>query len=356
MSEHGVGAARPHARAAPWLSKPSIAVLVAVAVTLAGIALAHPDVPIVQDTLTLRPGVSVAYPMAIHYHRVVGRYRVQNARAHDVTFAILDEGDYRNLGEASGATRPVRRRLQADGGSFQHLVPCCLGTAYTPYRLLVRNDGKTPVSLDVRAWAVHDEFAVVVHRAEAGAAAAPAALFVVLLAATGRAMGALRARARRRAMPSAPVAGPVNPRAAYALRWSTALFLGACVAALALGTAGAARYGAGPVDGMVAIMADLPLPGGPFGSRGATMMGVLLVAWIATHGTWLGAVHLGAGAPTVRLGMAIGAVTLVAGAAMAWTYGAWMVPIGLAALLGLPVLVLAGVVRSAEAGWGRGAT
>jgi hypothetical protein len=201
--------------------------------------------------------------------------------------------------------------------------------------------------VDLRAWLVHDEFAVVVQRAEPGALEVPLALFLAL----GVSATTVSARGRRRRIDVVGGAGARSP-GALPLAWSAGVFVWACALAAGLAVAGIARYGTGPIDGLIAIMADVPVPGGPFGSRAATVMGVLMLAWMASIGLWVRAVHAGAhvwSRWTARLGLGLAAVSLAAGVAMGWTYGAWAVPLGLALVLAVPLAACSLALRQRRA-------
>ena len=125
----------------------------------------------------------------------------------------------------------------------------------------------------------------------------------------------------------------------------------AVAVAATLSAAGAIRYGAGPVDGLIAIMADLPVPGGPFGSRGATVMGLLLLAWVASIALWIRAAGLAGSERRPRLvvlGAALAVVSLATGLAMGWTYDRWSVPVGLGLVLALPLVVASTALAKAS--------
>ena len=320
-----------------------VIVLVA-AMFAADVAFAHPDERVVDATLTLAPGELVSIPFAVHYHRLAATYRVHEPGAAEVMLSVVAASDaLTERGQGTGEPHVFGIVLRGEGG-FHHLIDCCLGATYSDYRMELRNDGSDAVTLDLRAWVVHDEFAVVATRAEVGALEVPLALFVVLgIASTV----ASRRRARSWMRDGAEPAG--RTRAAVMLGWSVGLFGWACAVALGLAVFGAARYGGGPVDGLIAAMADVPVPGGPFGSRTALVMGVLLLTWTASIALWIAAVRHGTHAhvrATARFGRVLAIVSLAAGVAMGWTYGAWATPVGLGLVLAVPLWFCA---RSAAA-------
>lgn len=325
---------------------------VAVAAMLLGVAataLAHPDERVVDATLRLAPGQVVSIPMAVHFHRLVATYRVHTTDASDLTLHVFgaDTEPTGDVTTAGGAWRLVTR-LQGEG-SLHHLIDCCLGIDHAAFTLWVRNDGAEVAVLDLRAWLVHDEFAVVVQRAEAGALEVPLVAFLAL----GLSASMVSMRQRRLGGGGTFTRSGALPPGSLALGWSVGLFGWACSLALALGVAGAGRYGTGLIDGVIAIMADVPVPGGPFGSRAAAVMGVLLLAWMASIGLWIRAVHLGAHLRSpwpARHAMALALVSLGVGVAMGWTYGGWSVPVGLGLVLAVPLVWSATRLGHARAG------
>lgn len=300
-----------------------LAAALAIAAVVVGAASAHEDLPIVDATIDLAPGASATFPTALHYHRVVGTYALADA-ASSVSIRMVAAGE-------GGFDELLVDRAE-ETGRLNALIRCCDGQAWAEAELQVRNDGSQPATIDLRAWAMHDDFAVVVDRAESGAMSVPLVLFLGLGGAAGGA--AWRDRRRRDAVSGSP-AMPAS------LLWSAGLFVAALVAAASLGLAGMLRYGAGPVDGMIAILADVPVPGGPFGARDAMVMSVLMLAWMGAIGFWSRSVHVGAHRSSpwpVRLGLALGLVSLAGGLAMGWTYGSYGVPVLLGASLAVPLV------------------
>jgi hypothetical protein len=310
----------------------AVATALVALLALASSASGHPDAAVVDGRLHLGPGEQAVFPMSVHYHRLVATYRLDGAPS--VALEVRAGAD-----DAAGA---IVHRTTLDGsGRLHHLVACCLGVGFSDFTLVVRNDGAEAARLDLRAWIVHDEFAVVAYAAEAGAVEVPGALFLGL--GIGATLAAAGAR-RRRDAPGGTTSSAAEAVAARAYRWSLGTFVGGVAVAVALGAAGAVRYDAGLVGGMAAIMADIPVPGGPFGSRAASLMGLLLVAWIVSVVLWIVAVRRGpvpTDARVVRLGAALAVVHLSGGLALAWTYGAYLVPVGLGLVLAAPLAVSA---------------
>jgi hypothetical protein len=311
---------------------------------------AHPDEPVVDATLRLAPGEIVAIPMAVHYHRLVARYRTHPADAPGATLRVIPAGST-PAGDAvaGGAAAGFEARL-GGAGRLHHLIDCCLARDDAAYELWLSNEGGAPLELDVRAWLVHDEFAVIAHRAEPGALEAPLMIFLGL---GGAALLATSRRRQRHREPGGAAGGATRARGSLAFAWSFGSFVAACVMALGLGVAGMARYGTGLAAGSMAIMADVPLPGGPFGSRGSVAMGVLLLVWMASLALWTLAIHRGAHLRSpwpVRMVLAVAAVGLIAAVTVGWDYGRWAVPLGLGAVLVLPLSVSARWLMRLEAG------
>jgi hypothetical protein len=288
----------------------------------AALAWAHPDAMLVDGRLTIEPGAAATFPASVHFHRLVARYDVVAPAAASLQLELVPF--------AEGSSRVLVAPLEGSG-RLHHLIDCCLEADFSGYDLVVRNDGPAPATLDLRAWVVHDEFAVVALGAEPGALEVPLALFL------GLGVAAVVVAGRRRLQGRGGTGRQRGGR--RALLWSQGLFAAAVFVAVALAFAGMVRTGAGPVGGMVAIMADLPVPGGPFGSRMASVMGVLLLAWVGAVVAWVVAVARGArSVPVTALGLALATVHLGGGVALGMTYGAYAVPIGLGIALALPLV------------------
>lgn len=330
---------RSRLRAASWTATLLAAL---VAATVLPTARAHADVPVVDATVDLEPGEALTLPMALHFHRLVTRYDVRGGAGGSLRLTVVP--GVGEAGDADPAAGPAIDEELRGRGRWARLIPCCRDVAYHPFTLRLSNDGAAAVTADLRAFAVHDDFAVVAQRAEVGAAGVPAVLFLGVGIA---AVGAGR-RARREA------GRPVRAGAVAPVRASAALFLLAGAAATTLAFAGALGYASGLASGMVAILADLPVPGGPFGSRAAFVMGLLLLAWLASAFLWIVGVARGAHrrSPWVaRLGWALTCASLTGGAVMALGYDRSWVPPALAALLAVPLAAL-----SIEATLGPGAS
>ena len=322
--------------------QPRVPVVVVLVIALAaafGTGAAHEDLRIVDQRIELAPGETATFPTALHYHRIVGRYALVGA-APDVSISLVATPSERSASDASSANgddgidRVLLDRAPSSG-TLNELVRCCVGHAWTEAELVVRNHGPSTATIDLRAWAMHDDFAVVVDRAESGAVSVPLVLFLGL----GGAAGGVAWRDRRKDAASR------RTRAIPAsLRWSVGLFVACLLTAATLGGAGMLRYGAGPVDGMVAILADVPVPGGPFGARDAMVMGVLMISWMAAIGFWVRILHLDAPRLSpwpMRIGLALGLVSLAGGVTMGWTYGSHAVTVVLGLSLAVPLVVVA---------------
>lgn len=303
-------------------------------------ASAHPDVALVDGPLTLAPGARHVVPMALHFHRLVATYAVSQDEATEVTLLVRHGDPNRDAGAVPAAEGVLYGTALHGQGRISQLLACCDGIPFADLELELRNDGDAPVTVDVRVWAVHDDFAVVAARAESGALEVPLALFAAL----GVAAVAIGWRDRR--APRVRRATGLPPTF-----WGSATLCAAgLLASAALGVAGAARYGGGLVAGMVAVMADVPVPGGPFGSRAALVMGVLLLLWVTAIALWLACVRQGAHRVSPwpgRLGGALALSSLGGGLAMAWTYGLAWTPAVLGVVLGAPIAWVAWVAGRA---------
>ena len=307
-------------------------------------ARAHPDAMLFDGTLRLEPGEAVTRPMALHFHRLVASWTVDewatDDPAADGLWLLVVPAEAAGAARLPHAEAWFAARLAGEG-RLSHLIDCCLGIDYRHLLWVVRNDGDAPVGLDLRSWALHDEFAVVAARAEAGALEVPLALFAGL----GVAALLVALRERRRAAGSRPRGSATG---ANALRLAALLLAASVAAAALLGGTGALRYGSGPVDGMIAVLADLAVPGGPFGSRAAFLLAWLLLAWVAAIAAWIVAVDQGAHLRSrwaLPLGAALAAVSLAGGVAMAVTYDGSLVPAALGLVLGAPLAVTVWQVR-----------
>lgn len=302
-------------------------------------ASAHPDAMLFDGALRLAPGEAVARPMALHFHRLVARWTFDGPAADGLWLLVVPA-------EVVGATGSAPEDawfaapLTGDG-RLSHLIDCCRDVAYRHLLLVLRNDGPAPADVVLRAWAVHDDFAVVSARAEVGALEVPLALFILV----GAAALTVAVRDRRRRDAGAAARG-------WALTVSAVLFAVATVTAAALGLAGALRYGGGLVDGMIAVLADVPVPGGLFGSRAAFLLALLLLAWVASIGAWSVAIGRGAHRSSrwaLPLGAALAVVSLAGAVAMGWTYGGSSVPGALGVVLAAPLALSVGLLRGSAA-------
>jgi hypothetical protein len=310
---------------------------------------AHPDVMLVGgERLRLEPGQAVVRPMGVHFHRLVARWSVADPTA-EGPWLLVVPAEAERAAEVAPEDAWFAARLDG-GGRLQHLIDCCLGVDERHLLLILRHDGPAPVDLDLHASALHDEFAVVARRAEAGALEVPLTLFAAL----GVAALLVLARDRRRA------GGPSTARpraAAVAAHVAAALLVASLASALLLGGAGALRYGGGLTHGLIAVLADLPVPGGLFGSRAAFLLAWLLLAWVAAIAAWIVAVAAGAHLRSSRrirvLGGALASISLGGALAMAAAYDGSLVPAVLGLVLAGPLAVTAGGIRRTQSGPGR---
>lgn len=296
--------------------------------------LAHPDLPVGDQRLTLAPGQEAEVPLSLHFHRLVGEIQAAGGgTAGALRYAITGP---------DGTRRPIAG--PSPSGRLNHLVACCQNELYSPHRLLIRNAGPDPITVDVRLLLIHDDLAVVALNGEPGAAVQTGLIFLALSAWMG-----LRIVRLRRGRQPAPNARP-GPNPARSAVWSLGLFLLAAAGALGAGLLGASAFGGGLVDGMVASAPLLPLPPGPFGSVGSVLMLLLMAPWAAALIIWTRSLRaLGAGNPyrlTRIAGLILAAGSLTAAALLSLRYDA-LSPLIIAAF---PVAaLLAGVGRTGQA-------
>ncbi len=269
-------------------------------------ALAHGDVPVVDEVLVLDPGTSASFDAALHYHRLVGQ--------------VTGDGPVRVRLVAS---RTGEERVAAGPGTdlrFNELVRCC-DEAWAPHTLLVENVSGEAVTVVARARLVHDDLAVMVDGAESGTRAA-----IVLLA---LGWSVLVWRQTRRNDADVPLR---RPAIAFAL-------LGLFV--LGLGSYASVRYGLGGAPSVVAGNADVPvLPTNPIVSRASLLLGLSMAGWALSGAWWVRARRGAPRMPWTALGIVlVGAVGVVA-VAVSVVYGNPLVQVAWFVAAAGPILVV----------------
>jgi hypothetical protein len=272
-------------------------------------ALAHGDDRLVNDTLALGPGESVAFEGGLHYHRLVGRF-VADAPV-EVRLVQKDAGATAvALGPGSDLT-------------VNQLVRCCDGRAWTSHHLVIENPGATPVIVSARAALVHDDLAVMVYRAESGTTES----VVVMGALWGWTL--MRIRRRRQSTSTARATRTVG------------VVLGSV---WALGLYGAIRYGVGSAPALLAGLADVPvLPFNPFVSRASLLMGTAMIGWAVAGARWAKAARVMDRKAWLALGSLVVGAAIVTAVAVGTTYRAIGMPFAMALTAVIPMLIFMAV-------------
>lgn len=309
---------------------PSRGVLVAL-VALSFIAAptaAHGDGPGHGDgSLTLAPGGHEAFPVEVHWHRVVGTLRAVDPPEARAEVLVLDEPAYAAF-QAGDPFAPTFQAGPASAVRLNALIRCCDDATWTPYRIVVRNaDPDEGVTFDVQLQTIHDDAGVSLTAAESGGVP----VYVGLV------FGGAALVLGRRVWPEIGSAGHVGAATGRlgdpAVR--AALVAGAVLVGLVgLSVAGMAAFGGSPIEGAVAALALFPFPESQIISRTIPLFGGALVGTLYVLHLWtrtiqrdgqgtsprvllLGALAAGAMATVLVLGTATyGPQALVGGLAM----------------------------------------
>jgi hypothetical protein len=273
-------------------------------------ALAHGDERLLDGSFTIGPGDVIAVDGSIHYHRLVASFAADGP----ISLTLVD----------LTADAVVLAIPPAESVTVNHLVACCDSAAWAAHRLLIENPGSASVTGTGRASLVHDDVAVMVHRAESGAAESVGVMGAIWIAVLWR--------TRRRT-------------GGNSARNAVVTFGVLAAAVLVLAFYGFTRYGVGGIPALIGALSDVPvIPTNPIVSRSSLLLGVAMVGWSITAVRWTRAE-----ATMSRLGW-LGLGTLVTGAVglvgllAAATYGAAGMPIALTVAALLPLLLAAGGV------------
>lgn len=312
---------------------------------------AHPDFRIVDQTVTIAAGSYGAFPLSVHYHRLVGTYQVVSPLPATVSALVMDDPAFSSY----AAKRPASilyATEKASAGRLNFLIPCCTGEFftspytgnYTSYHLVVENgDSSGAVTVRLRADLIHDGMAVIAYGSEPFAAVATAGFSGAFAAL----MPFFMRRALRPAWGSSPSPRQL-PRQALLLA-AASLALGGSIVGfnLLLALAASAAYGGGLVDGQMAAQAMIPELPGPLRLLGENY-GIL---WLLGAMLWLRAFVLAApvGSNLVgAVGVLAGLVPVVLGSLVGFSYGSLVIPV-LLGIFGLPQ-VAGGLYLSRRAG------
>lgn len=286
------------------LSRGVLAVLVALSFIAAPTA-AHGDGPGHDDaSLTLAAGDHEAYPVEVHWHRVVGTLRAVDPPDGQAEVLVLDEPAY----AAFRAGDPFETTIQAGPASalrLNALIRCCDDATWTPYRIVVRNaDPDETATFDVQLQTVHDDAGVALTAAESGGVPID----------TGLIFGGAALVLGRRVWPKirsdgrdGSATGGLGDPAVRA-----ALVAGAVLAGLVgLSVAGMVAFGGSPIEGAVAALALFPFPESEFVSRTVPLLGGALVGTLYVLHLWTRTIQRDGSDTSPRL-LLLGALAAVA--------------------------------------------
>lgn len=266
--------------ALPWRR---LLVVVAWAMVLLGTAtpaLAHGDGPgHGDDSVRLAPGDHRAFPIEVHWHRVVGTVGAADPPEARAEVLVLDEAAFAAF-QAGGPFEPTIHAGPAGALRINELIRCCDDATWTSYHIVVRNaDAARTATFDVQLQTVHDDAGVGLTAAESGGVPIFTAL---IFGGAGLVLG-------RRVWPKIRSAGHVGAATGRlgdpAVR--AALVAGAVVVGLAgLSVAGMVAFGGSPIEGAVAALALFPFPESEFVSRTLPLLGGALVGTLYVLHLW----------------------------------------------------------------------
>jgi hypothetical protein len=294
-----------------------------------GSAWAHENRGIHEGTVHIAAGERLTFPVALHYHRVVGHVRTVEANAGELALHILGRE-----GEAWATVRGRYGNLVVNV-----LVPCCKGTTWASHDIVLENLGPVALEVDIRLVLLHDGIAVMGANAEEGAAATPLIWFLGF----GTLFG-------YRMLRGGPISGSARPWAFWTVGSHAVMWMSAG----AMAGWGMIHYGGGPVSGTIAAAADLPWLNNPIVTSQDLVIGSWMILWIIAMGSWAAASRR---APESR---AIGTLGIVLGLGACMVCLTWAIEYGTVIM---PVLVAATTATLPVTGgavvlsrWGRTAT
>lgn len=270
-------------------------------------ALAHGDERLWDGPFTLPPGEALVIEGSVHYHRLVADITADGP----IAVTLVDP--------ATDAIAVASRT--GESITLNVLVACCEDRAWTPHLLLIENPNAFAVTGAGRVFLVHDDVAVMVHRAESGAAESVVVMGAVWMAVLWR--------VRRR------VTGTSAARA-------TITFGGLAASVLILAWYGLTRYGEGGIPALVGALSDIPvIPSNPIVSRSSLLMGAAMVGWAISAVRWLRAESTMPRPGWWALGAFVVGSVLLVGTLAATRYGAIGMPAALATAAILPLVLAA---------------
>ncbi|MPY81026.1 MAG: hypothetical protein GEV04_21860 [Actinophytocola sp.] len=268
---------------------------------------AHGDSPLVNGAVAITPGGEISYRGQLHYHRLVADISADGP----VTVRLLDTTGDEVLARSG-------HRI-----AINELIRCCDGVTWSPHELVIANPGASAVSVQARAHLVHDDLAVMALEAEGGVSTSIAAFAAIVSV-------ALWVQYRRRT--------PLPIRKVWLTLGAAATLV---LAAVAYSTV---RYGFAGAGAMVAGGYDLPLlPVNRIASRGSLLIALAVALWTWSAARWARSRRTASTPQWLLLGFALVDVAILTGIAVGWTYGAWTIPLALAAAVSAPIVTMIAV-------------
>ncbi|TVR75666.1 MAG: hypothetical protein EA415_03160 [Sphaerobacteraceae bacterium] len=277
-------------------------------------ALAHGDVGLVNERVTLEPGETREFSGELHYHRLVGRVSADQP----VAVNLVDG----RAGEVVASYGPDT------SFSFNELIRCCDDAVWAPHVLVLENDGSANATIDIVARLVHDDLAVMVYGAESFTRES-VAVFGILWA-------GVVWRVTRGRKP------PIRLGRAFGVTFGLVSVVGG------LSILGFLRYGVGGPQALLAGISDVSvIPFNPIVSGvSAAILGIMIL-WGLAGVWWIRAQPLSSRAQWSASGLVLITLVIVTGVLVARTYGGYGIPVATALVAITPVLVVLvnGIIR-----------
>lgn len=131
---------------------------------------AHPDFEIVDGTIEIAPGKFAEFPLAVHYHRVVGTFEVINPADGTVNILLMDDQAFSNFAAGQPSSQ-LYSSGETNRGTIDLPIHCCIkartgqserDSDYTKYHLVIDNsESSSSTAVRLQVDLLHDEIAVV---------------------------------------------------------------------------------------------------------------------------------------------------------------------------------------------------
>jgi hypothetical protein len=273
------------------------------------LVLAHGDVGLVNERLTLEPGEVREFKGDLHYHRLVGRVsadgpvavRLVDVRSEEVAASYGPDASF----------------------SFNELIRCCDDAVWAPHVLILENPGNTSTSVDIITRLVHDDLAVMVYGAESFTRESVIVFGIIWAATVWRVT-------RGRKPP---------------LRLGRALGVTAGLISLVggLSALGFWRYGEGGPQALLAGLSDVSIiPFNPAVSGVSILIAIAMFLWGLAAVWWIRARPLSGRTQWTALGLVLVALVVISGVLVARTYGGNGIPVATSLVAIVPVLIVLG--------------